>query len=76
LAINAPNEEDHSMEYRSLSGTSLRVSRLCLGTMTFGGQTDEATAASMLSLHDMPALNRTARHTARVDDEARLYRQS
>ena len=30
------------MQYTTLSNTDLRVSRLCLGTMTFGFQTDEA----------------------------------
>jgi len=32
------------MEYRILSKTDLRVSRLSFGTMTFGSQTDEGTA--------------------------------
>jgi 1-deoxyxylulose-5-phosphate synthase len=32
------------MEYRTLPKTGLKVSRLSFGTMTFGGQTDEATA--------------------------------
>ena len=32
------------MEYTVLKGTGMRVSRFCLGTMTFGGQTDEAEA--------------------------------
>lgn len=36
------------MDYRPLPGTDLRVSRLSLGTMTFGGQTDEAVAARMV----------------------------
>jgi len=30
------------MKYRTLTGTGAKVSRLCLGTMTFGAQTDEA----------------------------------
>ncbi len=29
------------MEYRSIRGTGLKVSRICLGAMTFGGQTSE-----------------------------------
>ena len=29
------------MEYTLLKGTGLKVSRFCLGTMTFGGQTNE-----------------------------------
>jgi len=32
------------MEYRQLGRTGTRVSQLCLGTMNFGGRTDEATA--------------------------------
>jgi len=32
----------------TLSQTGLKVSRLCFGTMTFGGQTDEATAVRMV----------------------------
>lgn len=38
------------MEKRSLGRTSLGVSRIALGTMTFGAQTDEAAAASMVDL--------------------------
>jgi aryl-alcohol dehydrogenase-like predicted oxidoreductase len=36
------------MEQRFLGKTGLRVSELCLGTMTFGGDTDESTAYAML----------------------------
>jgi aryl-alcohol dehydrogenase (NADP+) len=32
------------MEYRNLGRSGLKVSPLCLGTMMFGGQTDEATS--------------------------------
>lgn len=32
------------MEFRTFSGTDLKVSRLCFGTMTFGSQTGEAAA--------------------------------
>ncbi|MCL5006101.1 MAG: aldo/keto reductase [Acidobacteria bacterium] len=32
------------MEFRTLPNTELKVSRVSFGTMTFGGQTDEATA--------------------------------
>jgi len=38
------------MEMRVLSGTDLTVSRLCLGTMTFGAQVDESEAASMIDV--------------------------
>ena len=36
------------MEYRTLGHTDLKVSRLSLGTMTFGAQTDEAVARRMV----------------------------
>ena len=36
------------MEYRKLSHTDLEVSRMSFGTMTFGSQSDEATARRMV----------------------------
>lgn len=36
------------MDRITLKGTDLEVSRLCMGTMTFGGQADEAAAATMV----------------------------
>ncbi|MEQ4209692.1 aldo/keto reductase [Actinopolymorpha sp. B17G11] len=36
------------MEQRSLGRTGLKVSELCMGTMTFGNETDEQTAHQML----------------------------
>jgi len=36
------------MEYRKLGRSGLRVSPLCLGTMNFGGPTDEATAGRII----------------------------
>ncbi len=36
------------MEFRTLPNTELKVSRVSFGTMTFGGQTDEATAGRMV----------------------------
>lgn len=38
------------METRTLKHTDLNVSRFALGTMTFGGQTDEATARRMVDV--------------------------
>ena len=35
------------MEYRVLGKTGIRVSRLCLGTMSFGGEADETASAAM-----------------------------
>lgn len=41
------------MEYRSLGNSGLKVSPICLGTMQFGGQTDEAEAARIVgSAHE------------------------
>lgn len=36
------------MERITLKGTDLEVSRLCMGTMTFGGQADEPASAAMV----------------------------
>ena len=36
------------MEYQVLRGTGMTVSRICLGTMTFGDQADEATSIKMV----------------------------
>lgn len=36
------------MEYRSLGRTGVKVSRLCLGTMNFGGRTDETEATAII----------------------------
>ncbi|MFC1717025.1 aldo/keto reductase [Candidatus Poribacteria bacterium] len=36
------------MEYRTLTGTGATVSRICLGTMTFGDQVEEADAIRMV----------------------------
>jgi aryl-alcohol dehydrogenase-like predicted oxidoreductase len=38
------------MDYRMLGGSGCAVSRLCLGTMTFGAQTDESGAHQQLDL--------------------------
>ena len=35
------------MEFRTLGRTGVQVSRLCFGTMSFGGDADEATSAAM-----------------------------
>jgi len=37
------------MQYRRLGRSGLKVSPLCLGTMNFGGPTDEATAARLMA---------------------------
>jgi len=35
------------MQYRTLGRTGVQVSQLCLGTMSFGGDADEAVSAAM-----------------------------
>lgn len=37
------------MEYRYLGKTGLRISELCLGTMTFGREADESTSQAMIA---------------------------
>lgn len=37
------------MQHIRLGATGLQVSRICLGTMTFGGQSDEATSRAILN---------------------------
>lgn len=36
------------MKYRTLTGTGAKVSRICLGTMTFGGQVNESESIRMV----------------------------
>jgi aryl-alcohol dehydrogenase-like predicted oxidoreductase len=38
------------MEFQVLRGTGIKVSRICLGTMTFGAQTDKATSIKMVDM--------------------------
>src|SRR4051794_6833144 len=45
----AKRHGDERMEYRNLGRSGLRVSPLCLGTMNFGGPTDEATAGRIVA---------------------------
>ncbi|MEO5692467.1 MAG: aldo/keto reductase, partial [Usitatibacter sp.] len=42
-------KKDNAMEYRSLGRSGLKVSRLCLGTMMFGDQTNTGEAARIVS---------------------------
>ena len=39
------------MEYRNVGGSGLRVSELCLGTMTFGNEADEAASHAILDTY-------------------------
>ena len=45
-----------SVEITALGRTGLKVSRLCLGTMTFGIQTDAATAFAIMDLADQAGI--------------------
>src|SRR5213596_2919973 len=39
----------HPMQYRNLGSSGLKVSPICLGTMMFGGPTDEPAAARIVA---------------------------
>ncbi|WP_210397147.1 NADP(H)-dependent aldo-keto reductase [Motiliproteus sediminis] len=45
------------MEYKTLGGSDLRVSRICLGTMTWGRQNSEADAHAQLDLATAAGVN-------------------
>jgi len=44
------------MSYRNLGRSGLRVSPICLGTMMFGGQTDEEATAHLNAINKMGPL--------------------
>jgi aryl-alcohol dehydrogenase-like predicted oxidoreductase len=41
--------EENNMDYRNLGRSGLKVSPLCLGTMMFGGPTDEPTSGRIIA---------------------------
>ena len=45
------------MEYRALGKTDVQVSSLCFGTMSFGGDADEATSAAMFDHYREVGIN-------------------
>src|SRR4051812_50172301 len=47
--LNDGNGRRRRMDYRTLGVSGLKVSPLCLGTMMFGGATDEATSARIVA---------------------------
>src|SRR3954447_5839476 len=55
------------MQYTTLGRTGLKVSRLCLGTMNFGPQTDEATSHQIM--------DRALEHGINFFDTANVYGQ-
>jgi aryl-alcohol dehydrogenase-like predicted oxidoreductase len=48
LTASSFTPQETSMQYRKFGGTGLTVSRLCLGTMTFGLQTEEDVSRGIL----------------------------
>jgi len=48
LRIDVPRERGSRMQHANLGRTGLRVTRLCLGTMTFGLQSDEEQSRAIL----------------------------
>ncbi len=55
------------MQYNNLNGTSLKVSQLCLGTMMFGGQTNE--------VDSLKIMNYAYEHGINFFDTANVYNQ-
>src|SRR4051794_633066 len=47
--IRSPRTKELRMDYRNLGRSGLKVSPFCLGTMMFGGQTDETTASRIIA---------------------------
>jgi hypothetical protein len=48
-AADRTNGRTHLMQYRNLGRSGLKISPICLGTMMFGGPTDEATSARIVA---------------------------
>jgi 1-deoxyxylulose-5-phosphate synthase len=44
----SPAEEENGLKIRNLGRTGLKVTEVCLGTMTFGYQCDEATSSAIM----------------------------
>ena len=59
------------MKQRRLGRTGLRVSEICLGTMTFGNQADEATSLSNPG-HCLRARRRLSRRRRGLPGSARI----
>src|SRR5258707_11385122 len=49
LAMTTQGMRDHAMQYRQLGRSGLKISPICLGTMMFGGPTDEATSSRIVA---------------------------
>ena len=55
------------MEYRTLGRSGLMVAPLCLGTMNFGGPTDEAESLRLIGIAGDAQCELTVFVTARLD---------
>src|SRR3569623_3542533 len=51
------SDEDPPMQYRQLGRTGLKVSPICLGTMMFGGPTDEAASQRIIAKAQEAGIN-------------------
>src|SRR5262252_3470932 len=49
VASSRNDDGGNAMQYRQLGRSGLKVSPICLGTMMFGGPTDEATAGRIIA---------------------------
>src|SRR5260221_2022219 len=47
--MTAHTKRTHPMQYRQLGRSGLKISPICLGTMMFGGPTDEATSTRIVA---------------------------
>jgi aryl-alcohol dehydrogenase (NADP+) len=48
IAATTPDDQGAQMEYRKMGRTGLKVSAICLGTMTLGKQVDEPTSIGII----------------------------
>ena len=55
------------MEYCSLGASQLKVSKLCLGTMTFGAQTDQSESNRIISSAKDNGVKGFPTHILKVD---------
>src|SRR5258706_785143 len=47
--MTTQTKRTHPMQYRNLGRSGLKISPICLGTMMFGGPTDEATSTRIVA---------------------------
>src|SRR5258707_1713750 len=49
LAMTTQGMREYAMQYRQLGRSGLKISPICLGTMMFGGPTDETTSSRIVA---------------------------